>query len=48
MKSSHHRIFKCTGFMSSHYGSAINLDVASSFNVFSEFDYVPQSNILLV
>ena len=33
MKSSHNRIFKCIGFMSSHYVRAINLDVASSFSV---------------
>ena len=38
MKFSHHRIFKCTCFMPSHYISAINLDVELSFSVFSEFD----------
>ena len=48
MKSSHYRIFKCISFMLSHYISAIDLDVASSFNVFSEFDFIPQSNILSV
>ena len=48
MKSSHHRIFKCTGFMLSHYVGAINLDIVLSFSVFSEFDYVSQSNVLLV
>ena len=45
MKSSHYRIFKCISFMLSHYVSAINLDVASSFNAFSEFNFIPQSNI---
>ena len=48
MKSSHHRIFKYIGFMPSHYVSAINLDVTSSYSVFSEFDFVSQSDVLLV
>ena len=48
MKSSHYRIFKCISFMLSHYVSAINLDVVSSFNAFSEFDSIPQSNVLSV
>ena len=48
MKSSHYRIFKCISFMLSHYVSAINLDVVSSFNVFSELDSIPQSNVLPV
>ena len=48
INSSNHRIFKCVNFMStSHYVSAINLDVAPSFNVFNEFDYVFQSDVLL-
>ena len=44
----HHIIFKCPGFMPSHYISVINLNVVLSFKVFSEFDYVSQSNVLLV
>ena len=48
MNYSHHEIFKCKSFVPSHYVSDINLDVAPSFNVFSEFDFVSQSNILLV
>ena len=48
MNSSHHRIFKYIGFVSSHYVSVINLDVVSSFNVFSEFDFISQSDVLLV
>ena len=48
MNYSHHKIFKCIGFVPSHYVNAINLNVASSFNVFSEFDYMFQSNVLLV
>ena len=36
------RIFKCMGFVPSHYVSAINLDAAPSFSVFSEFNYVSQ------
>ena len=42
MNSNHHRIFKCIGLVLNNCVSAINLDVASSFNVFSEFDYVSQ------
>ena len=48
MKSSHHRIFKCTDFIPSHYVNAINLDIAQSFSVFSEVDYVSQSDVLIV
>ena len=48
MNSSHHRIFKCIAFVSSQYVSAINLDTIPSFSVFNEFDYVSQSNVLLV
>ena len=40
MTSSHPRIFKCIGFVPSQYIGAINLDVSSSFNVFSEVDFV--------
>ena len=47
LNSSHHRIFKCIGFLPSHYISAINLDVVSSFSIVSEFDYVSQSSVLL-
>ena len=42
MNSSHHRIFKCIAFISSHYFSVINLDVALLLNDFSEFDFVSQ------
>ena len=38
INSSQYKIFKCIGFVSRHYVSAINLDVVPSFNVFSEFD----------
>ena len=31
MNSSHHRIFKCIGFVSSHYVSVINLNVVCFF-----------------
>ena len=48
MKSSHHRIFKCTGCMLSHYVNAINLDIMQSFSIFSEVDYVSQLDVLLV
>ena len=34
--------------MYNHYGSAINLNVAPSFNVFSEFDYVYHMVVFLV
>ena len=37
LDSSHYKIFKYIGFVSSHYISVINLDVMSSFNVFSTF-----------
>ena len=42
MNSNHHRIFKCIGFVLNNCVSAINLDVASFFSVFREFDYVFQ------
>ena len=48
MNSSHYRFFKCIGFVSSHYVSVINLDTTTSFSVFSEFDYMSQSGVLLV
>ena len=41
-----HRIIKCVGFKLIH--CAINLDIALSFRVFSEFDYVFLLNVLLV
>ena len=44
MNSSHHRIFTYIGFVPSNYVSAINSDVVPSFSVFSEFDYVSQSD----
>ena len=47
MNYSQHRIFKCIGFVPSHYVSTINLDVMSSFSIFSEFDYVSQSYIYI-
>ena len=46
MYYSHHRIIKYVDFESIH--CAINLDAASFFRVFSEFDYVFISNVLLV
>ena len=46
MYSSHHRIINYVGLKLIHY--AINLDVALSSRVFSEFDYVFLSNALLV
>ena len=48
MNSSHHRIFKRIGFVPNHCVNAINLDVVTSFNVFSEFDFKSQSDIFLV
>ena len=39
-------IIKCVGFELIHY--VINLDVESSSKVFSKFDYVFLSNIMLV
>ena len=44
--SSHYRIIKYVGFESIVY--AINLGIASSFKVFSEFDSMLPSNVLLV
>ena len=46
MYSSYHGIIKCVDFKPIHY--AINLDVTSSSIVFSEFDYLFISDILLV
>ena len=43
---SHHKIIKYVSFESIHY--AINLNVASSSKVFSEFDNMFLSNILLI
>ena len=48
MNSSHYRSFKCIGFVPSPYISAINLDTTPSFSVFSKFDYMSQSGVLLV
>ena len=42
LNSSHCKFFKCIGFVSSHYISVINLDVTSSFSVFSKFNVVSQ------
>ena len=47
MNFSNHRIFKCMGFVLSHYVSVISLDAATSFNVFNKFNYVFQSDVLL-
>ena len=44
--SSHHRIIKCVGFKSIH--CTINLNVATSSKVFSEFDYIFLLDVLLV
>ena len=44
--SSHYTIIKYVGFESIVY--AINLGIASSFKVFSEFDSMLPSNVLLV
>ena len=44
--SNHYRIIKCADFKSIHY--VINMDAMSFFKVFSEFDYVFLSNVLLV
>ena len=46
MYYSHHKIIKRVSFKSIH--CAINLDVASSSKVFSEFDYLFLSDVLLV
>ena len=43
MNSSDHRIFKSIGFVPSHCVSVINLDIASSFSIFSKFDYMFKS-----
>ena len=42
----HYRILKYVGFELIHY--VINSDVVSSFMIFSEFDYLLLSNVLLV
>ena len=44
--SSYHRIIKCVGFKPIY--CAINLDVASSSKIFSEFDFLFISDVLLV
>ena len=41
-----HIVIKCVGFKPIH--CAINLDVALSFRVFSEFYFLFLSNVLLV
>ena len=46
MYYNYHRIIKCVGFKSIH--CAINLDIASSFRVFSEFNSLFLSDVLLV
>ena len=46
MYYSHHRIIKCVDFELTH--CTINLEVVSSSRVFSEFNYVFLSNILLI
>ena len=46
MYFSHYSIIKCVVFEPIHY--AINLDIVTSFMVFSELDYVFLSNVLLV
>ena len=43
---SHYRILKYVGFELIHY--VINSYVVSSFMIFSEFDYLLLSNVLLV
>ena len=42
------RFFKYIGFMSSHYVSTINLDVLISLSVFNKFNFMYQSNVLLI
>ena len=46
MYSRYHGIIKCVDFKPIYY--AINLDVMSSSKIFSEFDYLFISDILLV
>ena len=41
-------IFKCIGFVPSHYINTINLNAMSSFNIFSKFDFMCRLNVLLV
>ena len=48
MNFSYLRIFKCIRFVSNHYISDINLDVALSFHVFNEFDFIYQLDVLVV
>ena len=48
MGSNYYRIFKCLGFVTNHYVSAISLDVMSFFTIFSKFVYISQSDILLI
>ena len=42
------RIVKYISFVPSDYVSVINLDVASSFSVFIEFDFICQLDVLLL
>ena len=46
MYSNYYRTIKCVAFEPIHY--VINMNVASSSKVFSEFDYMFLSNVLLV
>ena len=41
------KIFKYISFVSSHNISVINLDAASSFSAFIEFDSICQLDVLL-
>ena len=45
INSSHYRIFKCIGFVPSHYVNTINLVTTTSFSVFSEFNFASQISI---
>ena len=40
MNFSYLKIFKRIGFMLNHYISVVNLDVVSSLNVFSKFNFI--------
>ena len=46
MYSSYHKIIKCVSFKLIH--CVIHLDLALSFRVYSKFDFVFLSNVLLV
>ena len=48
MNYNNHIIFKCICFVLNHCVSAINLNIVSSFSVFTEFDCVFQSDVLLI